>query len=103
MKTRRNTTGEWYSSREYRNMVVKEYRMMGYERWARENNYGMRWPGTEGTFSAVKRKFGKNTVSRSIEGLLVERYQTFWAYEMREYGEKHMSFIAHLKTTIKSF
>ena len=61
-------------------------------RWARENNYGMRWPGTEGIFSAVKRKFGENTLYRSEDGLLAEGYQRFWAYdEMREYGEKHMS------------
>ncbi|MEL9914523.1 MAG: hypothetical protein QXY77_01270 [Thermoplasmatales archaeon] len=26
------------------------------------NNYGMRWPGTEGIFSSVKRKFGENTL-----------------------------------------
>ena len=66
--------------------------MMGYERWAVENNYGMRCPGTEGIFSAVKRNFGENTVSRSIEGRLVEGYKRFWVYdEMREYGEKLMS------------
>ena len=71
---------------------MREYKNMGYERWARENNYGMRWPGTEGIFSAVKRKFGENTLSRSEDGLLAEGYQRFWVYdEMREYGEKHMS------------
>ena len=53
--------------------------------------YGMRWPGTEGIFSAVKRKFGENTVSRPIVGLLAEGYQRFWVYdEMREYREKHI-------------
>ena len=92
VKIRRNSTGDWYRGSKYRNRVVREYRMMGYERWARENNYGMRWPGTEGIFSAVKRKFGENTVSRSIVGLLAEGYQRFWVYdEMREYGEKHIS------------
>ena len=92
VKIRRNSTGDWYRGSKYRNRVVREYRMMGYKRWARENNYGMRWPGTEGIFSAVKRKFGENTVSRSIVGLLAEGYQRFWVYdEMREYGEKHIS------------
>jgi hypothetical protein len=62
VKIRRNSTGDWYRGSKYRNRVVREYRMMGYERWARENNYGMRWPGTEGIFSAVKRKFRENTV-----------------------------------------
>jgi hypothetical protein len=58
----------------------------------RKNGYGMRWPGTEGMFSAVKRKFGENTVSRSEDGLLAEGYQRFWSYdEIKEYGEKHSS------------
>ncbi len=48
----------------------------------------MRWPGTEGIFSAVKRKFGENVVSRSPKGLTAEGYQRIWAYdELREYGE----------------
>ena len=51
--------------------------------WAEEDNYGMRWPGTEGIFSAVKRKFGKNCVSRSTEGLETERCQMVWAYEYK--------------------
>ena len=69
---------------------MREYKNFGYNRWARENNYGMRWPGTEGIFSAVKRKFGENTLSRSEYGLLAEGYQRFWAYnEMRKYGERH--------------
>ncbi|MEM3908050.1 MAG: hypothetical protein QXZ17_14530 [Nitrososphaerota archaeon] len=52
------------------------------------NNYGMRWPRTEDIFSAVKRKFGENTLSRSEGGLLAEGYQRFWAYdEIREYGK----------------
>ncbi|MEM4100782.1 MAG: IS5/IS1182 family transposase, partial [Thermoplasmata archaeon] len=37
--------------------------------------------GTEGIFSAVKRKYGENTVSRSKEGLIAEGYQRFWAYD----------------------
>ena len=41
----------------------------------------MRWPGTEGIFSAVKRKFGKNCVSRSTEGLEAEGYQRIWVYD----------------------
>ena len=66
---------------------MREYKNMGYERWARENNYGMRWPGIEGIFSAVKRKFGR-TFSRLTESLLADGYQRLWAYdEIREYGE----------------
>lgn len=72
----------------YRARAVREYRALGYREWASQKGYGMRWPGTEGIFSAVKRKFGENTVARSAEGLVAEGYQRLWAYdELREYGE----------------
>ena len=35
---------------------------------------------TEGIFSAVKRKFGENLVSRKKESLIDEAAQRFWAY-----------------------
>ncbi len=71
-----------------RRRAVREYRRLGYRTWAERKSYGMRWPGTEGIFSAVKRKFGENTVARSPVGLVAEGYQRFWAYdELREYGE----------------
>ena len=41
----------------------------------------MRWPGTEGIFSAVKLKFGENCVSRSVKGLEAEGYQRIWVYD----------------------
>lgn len=73
-----------------RRKAVREYRKLGYRTWADTKGYGMRWPGTVGIFSAVKRKFGENTVARSTRGLLAEGYQRFWAYgELREYGEAH--------------
>lgn len=72
----------------FRRREVRDYRALGYERWAKVREYGMRWPGTEGMFSAVKRKFGENTVARSATGLVAEGYQRFWAYdELRQYGE----------------
>jgi hypothetical protein len=44
----------------------------------------------EGIFSAVKRKFGGKTVSRSSRGQVAEGHQRFWADdELREYGEVH--------------
>jgi hypothetical protein len=71
-----------------RRKAVREYRRLGYRTWAETKGYGMRWPGTEGIFSAMKRKFGENTVSRSSRGLVAEGYQRIWAYdELREYGE----------------
>ncbi|MEM0134384.1 MAG: IS5/IS1182 family transposase, partial [Thermoplasmatales archaeon] len=91
VKIRKNASADLYrKGGKYRRSIVREYKNLGYERWSSLNNYGMRWPGTEGIFSAVKRKFGENTVSRSEEGLLAEGYQRFWVYdEMREYGEVH--------------
>jgi hypothetical protein len=59
----------------------REYWEKGYRTWAEENHYGMRWPGTEGIFSAVKRKFGENCVSRYVEGLEAEGYQRLWIYD----------------------
>ncbi len=48
----------------------------------------MRWPGTEGIFSAVKRKYGENCVSRSPEGLEAEGYQRIWVYSYLNHGAK---------------
>jgi len=75
-----------------RRRAAREYRRLGYRAWAELKGYGMRWPGTEGIFSAVKRKFGENTVSRSTRGLVAEGHQRFWVYdEMREYGEARVA------------
>ena len=68
IKIRKNASTYQYRESRYRRKVRK-YREKGYRSWAAENNYGMRWPGTEGIFSAIKRKFGENCVNRSSEGL----------------------------------
>lgn len=41
----------------------------------------MRWPGTEGIFSAVKREFGENCTSRSVRGLVVKGCQRLWVFD----------------------
>ena len=92
IKVRSNVTAgahhSWRSSK-YRRRAAREYRELGYRAWADTKGYGMRWPGTEGIFSAVKRKFGENAVSRSPQGLAAEGYQRVWAYDvLREYGEE---------------
>ena len=52
----------------------------------------MRWPGTEGIISAVKRKFGENMVARSPRGLEAEGYQKIRADdELRKYGENTLA------------
>lgn len=72
----------------HRRRAIREYGALGYRDWAAQKGYGMRWPGTEGIFSAMKRKFGENVLSRSPTGLVAEGYQRAWAYdELREYGE----------------
>ena len=88
IKIRKNASTDRYRGSKYRRRAVREYREKGYRQWAEENKYGMRWPGTEGIFSAVKRKFGENCVSRSPEGLEAEGYQRFWIYDYINQGAK---------------
>lgn len=71
-----------------RSREVKEYQKKGYKKWAKGKKYGQRWTGTEGVFSAVKRKFGENVRSRKLCNLLHEAGSKFWAYDrMKAYGE----------------
>ena len=71
-----------------RDKELKEYKKKGYRKWAKEKEYGLRWNGTEGILSAVKRKFGEETRSTKIENALNEAKRKFWAYdEMKEYGK----------------
>ena len=81
VKIRKNASPDRYKGSKYRRRAIREYREKGYRTWAEEKHYGMRWPGTEGIFSAGKRKFGENCVSRSAEGLEAEGYQRFWVYD----------------------
>jgi len=81
IKIRKNASADHYKGSKYRRKAIREYQEKGYKTWAEENHYGMRWPGTEGIFSAVKRKFGENCMSRSVEGLEAEGYQRFWIYD----------------------
>ena len=90
IRMRKNASAEYARGSKFRRWKVREYKNMGYERWSSLNSYGMRWPGTEGIFSAVKRKFGENTVSKLPVNLECEGYQRFLAYdELREYGERN--------------
>ena len=88
VKIRKNASTERHRGSKYRRRAIREYQQKGYRQWAEDNQYGMRWPGTEGIFSAVKRKFGENCVSRSQEGLETEGYQRFWIYDYINQGAK---------------
>ena len=88
IKIRKNASTDHYRGSKYRRRAVREYQNNGYKQWAEDNDYGMRWPGTEGIFSAVKRKFGENCVSRPPEGLEAEGYQRIWVYNYLNQGAK---------------
>ena len=65
-----------------RKRIVEEHNSLGYKDWAKKKEYGMRWVGTEGIFSAVKRKFGECIRSKKIENMLKEAKMKFWAYDL---------------------
>lgn len=65
-----------------RKRSVKEMKKEGYKKWAKKREYGQRWTGTEGLFSAVKRKFGECVRSTKPENMLLEVKRKFWAYEL---------------------
>jgi len=64
-----------------RDKEVIERNRLGYKKWAKKRKYGQRWTGTEGIFSAVKRKFGECIRAHNIENALKEAKMKFWAYE----------------------
>ena len=88
IKIRKNASADHYRGSKYRRRAIREYQNMGYKQWAEDNDYGMRWHGTEGIFSAVKRKFGENCVSRSVKDLEAEGYQRIWVYNYLNQGAK---------------
>ena len=51
------------------------------KKWRIKVRHGLRWPCTEGIFSAVKRKYGENIVSRKKANMIAEAIQRFWAYD----------------------
>lgn len=70
-----------------RNIEVAKFQELGYEKWAKEKEYGKRWLGTEGIISAVKRCFGERVRSKKEENMIKEAKRKFWAYEkIRRYA-----------------
>jgi len=71
-----------------RNRHVRYRNKYGYKKWARKNEYGLRWVATEGIFSAIKRIFGEQLAARSELGLVQEAGLKIWAYTMlKRYAE----------------
>ena len=66
---------------------VRKFKELGYEKWAKEKAYGMRW-ATEGKFSCVKRKFGEYVRSTKKNNMISEARRKFVLYErMMAYAE----------------
>jgi len=63
-----------------RNQHVKE-RKKSYKKWAKKHKYGLRWPATEGIFSAIKRIFGETLHAKSEIGMFHEASAKIWAYQ----------------------
>lgn len=75
--------GSWKRKQE-----VLNYRKKKYKKWAKEKEYGRRWTGTEGIFSAVKGIFGEETRSKNVDNMIHEVKRKFWAYDkMCRYAE----------------
>jgi len=64
-----------------RRQEVLNYRKKKYKKWAKEKDYGRRWTGTEGIFSAVKGIFGEETKSKNVDNMFHEVKRKFWAYD----------------------
>lgn len=60
---------------------VRLYKKIGYEKWVKQKEYGMRWPASEGIFSAVKRIFDENIRSHKTWNMYHEARLKFWAYQ----------------------
>ncbi len=103
IKIRKNASAERCRGSKYRRRAIRDYQEKGYKTWADQNQYGMRWPGTEGIFSPVKRKFGENCMSRSSQGLEAEGYQRFWLYDYISRRAKRMVKAMELSGHFKIF
>jgi hypothetical protein len=78
-----NANGSYRRARE-----VAEYQVKDWEDWARDKQYGKRWLGTEGIFSAVKGIFGEDTKAKTPETACLEAKRKFWAYDkMQKYAQ----------------
>ena len=72
-----------------RSVEVKKYKKLGYKKWAKEKEYGRRWTGTEGIFSAVKKIYGERVRARKVENMCLEAKRKFWTYQIiKRYAEE---------------
>jgi len=78
IKIRENASGKGLDPRAEE---VRLYQSLGYKKWAERKGYGMRWPATEGIFSAVKRIFGESVLSHKPRNMYHEAGLKFWSYQ----------------------
>ena len=72
----------------WRNINVKYLNQYGYDEWSTRLKYGLRWPATEGIFSAIKRMFGEQLHGTSETGMTQEAKMKIWTYtKLKQYGE----------------
>jgi|SRR3989344_3168673 len=75
-----------------RNIEVKKYKKLGYKKWAKKNEYGRRWTGTEGIFSAVKKIYGERVKAHKVSNMCLEAKRKFWAYQtIKRYAEDKLT------------
>jgi len=77
-----------------RNIELAKYKKLGYKKWAKKRKYGMRWTGTEGIFSAVKKIYGERVRAHKVDNMCLEARRKFWAYQlMKRYAEDKLDLI----------
>lgn len=77
-----------------RSVEVKKYKKLGYKKWAEQNEYGRRWTGTEGIFSAVKKIYSERVRAHKISNMCLEAKRKFWAYQIiKRYAEEKMGLV----------
>lgn len=60
---------------------VRLYKEISYKNWAKEKEYGLRWPASEGIFSAVKGIFDECVRSHKTRNMYHEAKLKFWVYQ----------------------
>lgn len=79
IKIRKNAQTKALGSPRRRKEVI-EYKRMGYKKWAKKNQYGMRWKSTVGIFSAKKRIFGETVRAKKKKSAYKEVRRKYWYY-----------------------
>jgi len=78
LKIRDNAKRKGQTPRAY---AVREFQKLGYKKWKKKHNYGMRWD-SEGFFSGEKRTFGETVRATSWTGMVQEVKNKFWLYNL---------------------